>query len=409
LYLAHRVPYPLDKGDRIRTFHIIQFVARHARVHLACLADEPVRDDTVRALARHCERLAIVQLGPCRRRFRALASLLHGRSFTEGAFLSSEFAGLVRVWARQTYYGSIVASSSALTPYLELDELRPIPAVVDLMDVDSQKWLDYAAGCRGPRRWLFRTEGGRLRKFEAQLASTARAIVLVSEAEAAVYRDFCLNGTVEVIPNGVDLEFFRPAEEAEPPRCVFVGALDYHPNIQGIRWFCQQVWPVLHARRKSLVLSIVGRRPVAAVRRLSNMPGVEVIGDVPDLRPYLASATVSVVPLQIARGIQNKVLEALAMGKPLVASPQLLAGLPVQPGVHLLVASSPTQWVQAIETLLDDYRLRQRMQLAGRRHVEQHHHWDVCLERWRKLLLLPEQNGYGRTHGLQQTMLARAQ
>jgi sugar transferase (PEP-CTERM/EpsH1 system associated) len=389
LYLAHRLPYPPDKGDRIRTFHLLKYLARLGAVHLACLADEPVDGAAVSALRGYCERVEVVRLGRWSRWLRALSALARGRTVTEGAFDEPALRAILRGWAARTHFHAALASASSLIPYLRLPELRGVPAVIDLMDVDSQKWLDYAAADRGPRAWLYRTEGRRLRRCEAALGRWARAVTLVSEAEVDLYRRAGGNGTVRAVPNGVDLDYFRPGPSAGEPRCAFVGALDYRPNVDGVGWFCREVWPRVLRRRPDSRLWVVGRRPAPAVRRLAALPGVELVGQVADVRPYLAQAAVAVVPLRLARGVQNKVLEALAMGRACVASPQAvagLAGLGVRPGTHLLSASSPDEWVEAVGRLLDDGDLRQRLGDAGRHHVEARHRWEDCLEPFAALL-----------------------
>jgi len=273
-----------------------------------------------------------------------------------------------------------------MAPYLRMAELRSTPAVVDLVDVDSQKWLDYAAASRGPRRLLYQTEGQRLRRLERELAPYARALTLVSQAEVDVYRAFCTAGDVQAIPNGVDLDYFQPGPEATEPSCVFTGALDYRPNSDGVCWFCAHVWPAVAEKRPDAKLYLVGRKPAPAVQRLAGIPGVVVTGQVPDVRPYLARASVAVAPLRIARGLQNKVLEALAMAKATIAMPGCLAGLAVEPGVQLLSASSAPEWTTSILRLFDDSEQRAQLGSAGRRYVEQNHRWETCLEPFDSLL-----------------------
>jgi sugar transferase (PEP-CTERM/EpsH1 system associated) len=377
---VHRVPYPPDKGDRIRSFHLLKSLAQRAAVHLACLADEPVDEAVLTSLQRYCEQVAVIRLRPWLRWGRALWSLVRGHTVTEGAFSSPALRRTLRCWTRQTRYRACLVSASSMVPYLRLPELRDIPAVVDLVDVDSQKWLDYAALGRGPRAWLYRTEGRRLRRLEQSLPSWARAVMLVGEAEAQLYRQFCADGPVRAITNGVNLDYFQPRPQANEHGCVFVGALDYHSNVDGVTWFCREVWPEVRRRRPKLRLALVGRRPVPAVGRLAEVPGVDVVGQVPDVRPHLASAAVNIVPLRLARGVQNKVLEALAMGKATVASPQACQGLGTTPGVQLLAASSSPEWVEVILRLVDDPALRQQLGSAGRRYVEDYHRWDRCLE-----------------------------
>ncbi len=272
LYVVHRTPYPPDKGDRIRTFHLLRHFSRRAAVHLACLADEPVPEEATAALQRYCERVAVVPLGRSRWPRAALA-LLRGRTITEGAFESAALAATLRDWARETRFAACIASASSVAPYLRMPELRDVPAVVDLMDVDSQKWFDYAAASRFPRSWLYRTEGRRLRRMEQSLAGWVRAVTLVSDAEVELFSRFGSPGVAHAIPNGVDLDYFRaPAQPPVETGCVFVGALDYRPNVDAACWFCREAWPEIHRRRPDARLRLVGRRPVAAVRASAPFP-----------------------------------------------------------------------------------------------------------------------------------------
>lgn len=390
LYLVHRVPYPQDKGDRIRNYNVLRRVARYADVHLATLADEPVTADVRAELERYCVRLGIVPVGGWTRWVRGAASLVCGRTVTEGVFRVPAFARLVKEWARGTRYHAALTSSSSMVPYLDLPELRGLPAIVDLVDVDSQKWLDYALTARGWRAWLYRTEGWRLRKLEQHLPARVRAVTLVSEAEANLYRHFCLRGSVHAVTSGVALDYFQPAEQGDEAGCVFVGALDYHPNVEGTTWFCREVWPEVRRRRPDANLAIVGRRPGPPMRRLAQVPGVTLVGQVPDIRPHVAKAAVAVVPVRIARGVQNKVLEALAMGKAILAAPQSIAGLKAQPGIHLLAASTAAEWADCLVRLFQDVELRRRLGAAGRRYVEEHHRWERCLQPLDQLLGLAE-------------------
>jgi sugar transferase (PEP-CTERM/EpsH1 system associated) len=390
LYLVHRVPYPPDKGDRIRSYHLLRYLSQRAEVHLACLADEPVAEETTAALKGLCTRIAIVPLGNWSRWLRAPGSLLGGRSISEGVFHSPALVEVLRDWARKTCFHVSLASASSMVPYQRLDELRQVPAVVDLMDVDSQKWLDYAATERGLRARLFLTEGRRLRELEQTLPSLARAVTLVSDAEADLFRQFCSWEGVHAVTNGVDLDYFRPADP--PPEengCVFVGALDYRPNVDAACWFSKEVWPMIRRRHPEARLRLVGRQPVPEVARLAQVPGVEVVGQVPDVRPYVAAAAAVVAPLRIARGIQNKVLEAMAMAKPVVASPQGLNGLGHRLDLPALTASERPEWVEHVVRLLENPALRRQLGAAGRSYVEAHHHWDRCLAPFGPILGLP--------------------
>ena len=387
LVLAHRVPYPPDKGDRIRTYHLLRTLAPRADVHLACLADEPVSPGSVEALERLCGRVAILPIGPLSRWARAAGALAAGRTASEGAFSCPALRGVLDRWASRTRYRAALASASSLAPYLRLPTLRGLTAVVDLVDVDSQKWLEYAASERGPKSWLHRLEGRRLRRLEGSIPDWG-SVTLVSESEARLYRTIRPGGSAFAVTNGVDLEYFRPPvlRREDERGCVFVGALDYRPNVEGIHWFCHEVWPAVRQARPDATLTLVGRKPSTEVRRLGGRPGVNLVGQVPDVRDDLAKAAVVIAPLRIARGVQNKVLEALAMGKAVVASPQALEGLAAEPGVHLEVADNPQEWVSAISSLLGDHPRRTQLGAAGREYVEESHHWETCLEPFLDLL-----------------------
>jgi sugar transferase (PEP-CTERM/EpsH1 system associated) len=280
-----------------------------------------------------------------------------------------------------------------MIPYLRQPCLRGCRAVVDLMDVDSQKWLDYAATSRWPRSWLYLLEGTRLRRLEQALPGWAHGIILTSAAEATIYRGIAGDGPIYAINNGVDLDYFQPAPLASEPRCAFVGALDYRPNVDAACWFCREVWPLVVGRRLDARVALVGRRPTAAVRDLARIRGVEVVGQVPDVRPYLGRAAVAIVPLLLARGVQNKVLEALATARATVASPAALCGVLAQPGEHLLAASTPAEWAEAVLNLFENPELRARLGSAGRRFVEQRHRWERCLEPLADLIGLPRSQG----------------
>ena len=378
LFLAHRVPYPPDKGDRIRSYHLLTYLARLGRVDLAFPAEEPVALGSLAALRRICRRVETVPNSRWVRWARAAWSLVQGRSLTEGLFDPPGLGRLVSQWQSETSYDAVVVFSSGVLRHA-LDRGLESRLVTDLVDVDSQKWFDYAALCRGPIATLFRLEGQRVQRLERR-ACQGKAVVVVTEAEAAFFRSNCPNACPTVILNGVDLDFFQPASlAAMPAGIVFVGQLDYRANVLGLEWFCEAVWPAVRSRLPDAEFRVVGRNPVAAVRRLAHLPGVDVVGTVPDVRPFLARARVVVVPLPVARGVQNKVLEAMAMARAVVASPAALEGLPLVTGRDALCASEPNEWVNHISVLWEDLARCQTLGRNARRYVEKHHHWDRCL------------------------------
>lgn len=389
LILTHRVPLPPNRGDRIRTSNFLRHIAQRADVWLGCLADEPVSDQTWKTLQTLCHRVAIVPVEPRLRWLRAGTSFLSGGTISEGAFRSPRLQHIVSEWTSQKQFDSALCSSSALAPYLQTSKLKQTPRFVDLIDVDSEKWFDYAQASGFLKRGIFQREGTRLRKLESSITDWASGITVVSEPEAEIYHSFRPDGPLRAIPNGVDVDYFSPESTesdaggtSAPSQsgCVFVGALDYKPNIDGIVWFARAVWPEILRQCPRQTLKIVGRKPVPEVVKLNGIPGVKVVGTVPDVRPFLSQAAVAVVPLRIARGVQNKVLEALAMAKAVVASPDPLVGLRVEDGVHLFKAVAPQEWVSCVTRLLDDEPLRRDVGIAGQAYVTAHHRWEQCLE-----------------------------
>ena len=401
LYLVHRVPFPPNRGDRIRSYHVLRYLAERYDVSLATLADEPVTSDMRRELDQLCVQVAIEPVGRSRW-VRAAGSLALGRSATEGLFASPALRQTVRRWATQRRFDATIAFCSSMVQYLDCPELADVPAVIDLVDVDSQKWFDYAEKTSGLKRRLFQLEGRRLRALEQSLPDRARAITLVSEAEAELYRSFCPNDRTVAVANGVDLDYFRPHQGGPLPwqplatsdRCnaVFVGALDYRANIDAVTWFAAEVWPLVRQRLPELTLALVGRKPDPAVQRLAKIPGIRVFGTVPDVRPYIAAADFVVAPLRIARGIQNKVLEAMAMGKPVICSPAAMEGISKMPENETLVAATPHDWAKSIHQLVSDKPLRQRLAVAARHHVERHYIWSTALVALGECLQLPALN-----------------
>ncbi|MCE9552263.1 MAG: TIGR03087 family PEP-CTERM/XrtA system glycosyltransferase [Planctomycetes bacterium] len=382
LYLVHRVPYPPNRGDRIRSFHLLKFLSTLGKVDLATLADEPLSDGDRQTLAESCNRVAIFPLAGITRWLRAAAALASGNSATEGLFRSTPLHKTVKQWSREVQYDAVVVFCSSMAPYAMLPELKSARLLVDLVDVDSQKWLDYASTATFPRNRLYALEARRVRQLECQIVERADSVILTSPQEVETLQKFKPNDKTRSVTNGVDLDYFAPdvVTAATPGAlCVFVGVLDYRANIDGLQWFCSEVWPEVRRRIPDATLQIIGRRPTPQVLRLAQIDGVQVIGEVSDVRPYALGAEISIAPLRVARGIQNKVLEAMAMGRPVVATPQALEGLNLVPGEHAIAAGSVEDWVTALERLHRDATERRRLGDAARALVIQRHAWESCL------------------------------
>jgi polysaccharide biosynthesis protein PslH len=367
---------------------MLKHFAERSNVWLGTLADEPIEQETVEVLESLTEHLSIESVGRSRW-LRAAISLIKGRSATEGLFCSPKLRQSIRRWSRETRFDAVVVFCSSMAQYASIPELRDVPLVVDLVDVDSQKFFDYGALSRGLKRGLYHIEGRRLRSLECSLAKRAEAIALVSEREAELYRSFCPNERTIAVPNGVDLEYFRPEDSGPKPwkpllssertNLVFVGALDYQANIDGITWFANTVWPLVRRELPELTLGLVGRNPSRAVEALAAIAGIRVYANVPDVRPYLAAADAAIAPLRIARGVQNKVLEAMAMGKPMICSIAALEGIEATPGRDVWVCDSPESYTRAIRMVVQEPREQEKLGEQAREYVVEHHAWSACL------------------------------
>ncbi|QDT14190.1 TIGR03087 family PEP-CTERM/XrtA system glycosyltransferase [Alienimonas californiensis] len=410
LYLVHRFPYPPDKGDRIRAFHILRTLQSRCDVSVVTFADEPVAPERRAELEACCSDLRVIPVGRAGRAAGAAWGLLSGRSATEGAFASGRFADAVREIAATHRPDAVLLSCGGLGRYLDLPALAGVRTVVDFVDLDSRKWADYAAGCgRTPSglaaKLLYRTESKRLRAAERRLVARCDAATFVTEAEAELgRRELTAPGEhkaaafIHAVTNGVDLDYFRPAEPPPPPlptggRVVFLGAMDYRPNVNAVTWFVREVWPQVRETRPEATFEIVGRRPTPAVTALHGRDGVTVTGSVPDVRPHLAAAHVAVTPLRIARGLQNKVLEAMAAGVPVIASPAAAEGLLAVAGQDYLAAAAPAEWANEIVGLFANEDRRRALASAGRCHVEERHDWRRCVAPLFELLDLTPAGG----------------
>ena len=390
LYLVHRIPFPPNKGDKVRSYHLLQYLRQHYRVFLGAFVDDPAdwqHAERVRAL---CEDAYLAPLDPRRAKLRSLQAFASGAPLSVPYYRDAGFQRWVTNVVQRRQIDTALVFSSPMAQYVSgFDRMR---RVADFVDVDSAKWSQYATTKRWPMSWVYRREGRTLLAFERSVARQLDATVFVSPAEAALFRSLapeCADRTHHA-ENGVDTEYFCPDGGGESPypagtrAVVFTGAMDYWPNVDAVRWFAAEVWPGLQARYPGTAFYIVGARPTPAVTALGDLPGVVVTGTVPDIRPYLAHAAVSVAPLRIARGIQNKVLEAMAMARPVVAAPGAFEGIEATPGSELLVAAGAVPFAEAVGTVLDG-GLPDMGRLARER-VLVRYSWRTCGNRIARLL-----------------------
>lgn len=410
LYLAHRIPYPPDKGDKIRSFHQLAHLAKSHKVWCACFVDAAADRRYVGRLAEHCEDVAALRLWPASAALRGLAGLVRGGTVTESSYSRSAMWSILHRWSERVRFDAVVAFSSSMAPYAL--RVRADRRVLDLCDLDSRKWLDYAGASRAPIGRLYRTEGNRLAVRERSWIDAFDATLLITEAEAAPLRRVADPRRIHVIGNGVLLpdpadrddqvpdpssqdrghlslalrarngtEDARDAAtpKARNPTVGFIGMMNYRPNEDAVSWFVSECWHDIRKAFPMAIFRIIGRFPTRRVRRLAAAPGVEVVGAVDDVTAELRGLDVSVAPLRIARGLQNKVLEAMAAWKPVVLTTGAAEGIGGRDGREFLIADEPVLITESVIGLLNDPAERRRIGSRARRFVAAHHRWDTIL------------------------------
>lgn len=378
LFLAHRVPYPPDRGDKIRSFHMLRHLAKHRRVHLAAFADDPrdMRRPELAAITASC---AIVR----RSKSQAVAgvqALASGRPLSLTAFDDAAMRRAVQAVLAREDIDTIFVFSSQMAQYLPAETRAKV--IMDFVDMDSAKFLAYAQGARGPMRWVYAREAQLLKAYETAVAARAVASLFVSDAEAALFRQNTGAESVRAIENGIDTALFDPSAgfervDAGSALIVFTGQMDYRPNVEAVTWFADEIMPRIRAAHPEARFAIVGRNPGAAVQALAKREGVIVTGEVADVRGWLAAAAVVVAPLKLARGIQNKVLEAMAMARPVVASSAAAEG--IDHAGTIAIGVTAADLVEAVTLLLSDRQTATELGREARAQVIARYGWDARL------------------------------
>ena len=383
IFIAHRIPFPPDKGEKIRGLNLLKHLSRDYRIHLGCLMDQPGDADHLPTLREWCADVAGFAIDKRRQKVSSLLRARPGRPLMLDYYRHPGLHAWVRATMARTPMDVVYIYSVAMMPYAE--HLSQPGMILDAQDIDSEKWTTYATAAGFPMRHVWSREGRTLFAYERRAASMCDATLFVSPQEAARFAELAPEtaARVHAVENGVDLDRFSPAASYDPPfdtagpHLVFTGNMDYWPNADAVTWFAQDVLPRIRASRPDTCFHVVGANPGPEVQRLATLPGVHVTGRVPDVRPYVAHADVCVAPLRIARGIQNKVLEAMAMARPVVASPGAFEGVRATAGRDVLVADGAEPMAAAILSVLDG--AHPGLAAAGRAAVERGYAWPATL------------------------------
>ncbi len=381
LFLVHRIPWPADRGDKIRSHHILRRLAEMAPVHIGAFADD---DRDLGFVAEMQKQFASVHVElRSKPQWRAgIEALATGTPISLTSFGSNTMHKWVNGLVGTGEITDIVIFSGQMAQYVPADFAGRF--VMDFVDVDSAKFESYSGAGNPAMRWINAREGRRLAAFEHAVAAKADASLFVSEAEAALFRARSGFGTdkVKALSNGIDSVFYDPATKFKvlhppfpDPLIVFTGQMDYRPNIEAVEDFALNAMPLIRAAHPETTFAIVGRNPTAAVSDLSALPGVMVTGAVDDVRSWLKAADVVVAPLRTARGIQNKVLEAMAMAKPVMASIAAAEGIDATDGAHFRVAANVAEEARIVVELLNDVAGCWTLGEQARAHVVRHYSW----------------------------------
>lgn len=393
LFLVHRIPFPPDRGDKIRSYNLLKAMTEIAPVHVGCFADD-TRD---MSFANEMAKVTASQCVVMRDRSKPVAGLnglLRGQPMLVAMYEKPELHRWVREVLAQRSIKAIAAFSVQMAHYVPHDLPMGTRFLMEFADFDSAKYAAYGAQQGGVMGWVNRREGRVLLDFEREVARRADISTFVSEAEARLFARTAgvEDRNVQALDNGVNLRYYNIVSDysqidyKEKPLIVFTGQMDYRPNIEAVESFVREALPIIRAKYENATFAIVGRNPAPQVTALARQPGVIVTGGVPDVRGWISAADVVVAPLRIARGIQNKVLEAMAMARPVVASPQAAEGIDAINGEHFIVAHDPQAEAEAVRVLLENPDQAAALGQAARARMEERYDWAATLAPLRDML-----------------------
>jgi len=373
-FVCLRVPFPPDRGDKITTFNVVRHLSLTHEVHVFCLSDGARDDADVAALGAYARSVTATPRSTVAEKFRGVKALLTGAPLSVAFVNEKQMHLAVKSKAASLPPDLIIAYSGNVAQFVT--DFSNTHRLMYFADLDSQKWFQYGEKMVFPFNWIYRRESKLLLEDERRTAKTFSLSVVCTLAEKRDFERLIPGAPVDVLPNGVDLERFRSRHiPKQAGTMVFTGVMNYFPNVDGVQSFCESVLPLIRAQAPHATFVICGTSPTAAVRRLAKRPGVIVTGAVPDVRPYLDAAEICVVPLRIARGIQNKLLEGLAMGLPCISSRCSWGGTMIEEGEGILVADDPAEFAEHAIRLLRDDQYRELMGRKARAAVEEKYTW----------------------------------
>jgi polysaccharide biosynthesis protein PslH len=420
LYLAHRIPYPPNKGDKIRTFNEIRYLSQDHTIDLVCLADNIDDLSYKKDLETYCERVFVSFLHTTLAKLNGIFSLIAGKAISVGYFYKRDVQQTIDNLLEETRYDAIICFSSPMAEYIyrsrffkkkRLDSTeRETCLIMDFCDVDSDKWLQYSHASKFPMNLVYRLENKRLFEYEKKVNNDFDFSVFTTNKEIELFLAMYSKAKNLIsISNGVDYRYFSPDGETvadsiqekiisikdvnnknaeigeKGPVLLFTGAMDYYANVEGVSWFHDEIFPLIKRKLPESKFLIVGSNPHPAVKKLGENNGVIVTGFVNDIRPYYQMADICIIPLRLARGVQNKVLEAMSMGKPVVVTSKAIEGIMAVSGDQVFVKDTPASFAEAVFQLFKDNSLRNSMGMHARKFILDNYDWEANIKKFSQL------------------------
>ncbi|MBU4259945.1 MAG: TIGR03087 family PEP-CTERM/XrtA system glycosyltransferase [Proteobacteria bacterium] len=401
LFLSHRIPYPPDKGDKIRSFNEIKYFSKRNKIYLGTILDQQSEDAYLNELEQYCKEVHAIYFN---KKAKLLKSLFTGKAFSVSNFYDKSLQNYVDRTLKEKNIDAVICFCSSMAEYIFRNPLYKkagLPntkLIIDYVDLDSNKWLQYARYASPPLNLIYEIENKRLFKYEVKINRSFHHSIFISQREVEVFKKLYPKArNIHVIPNGVDYEYFSPYQSDinqqpetrnQKPILLFTGVMDYFANENGVKWFCKSIFPKIRAELPQAQFYIVGSRPTNMVRNLSGIDGVIVTGYVHDIRKYYWMADVCVTPLKIACGLQNKVLEAMATGNAVVATSNASGGIICHNNIDIAIADGEVSFANEVISLLKEPDRRKEMGKRAVENIRRHYSWEKNLKAFDDLLNL---------------------
>ncbi|NVK54904.1 MAG: TIGR03087 family PEP-CTERM/XrtA system glycosyltransferase [Alteromonadaceae bacterium] len=390
LFLCHRIPFPPNKGDKITTYNLVKYLAKRYRLVIGCFIDDEHDKQYIPVVEDLCDELFTVDISAKSSLGSGLMSLLVNKPVSTYHYQSAAMQRWVDEVIERDHIQRLIAYSAGTAQFIEGAKHRDKKRIVDMADVDSDKWQQYAVNKPFYSAWVYKREHRLVKQYEQQILQDFDAITLITDEERDLFKSMSpanVANKIVTLGNGVDTEYFDPQaafdftdkpDDTHELIC-FTGAMDYWANVDAVVWFVNEVWPLVKQRYPQLYFYIVGGKPTEKVRNLADTDGVIVTGRVVDVRPYVHQSKVCVAPLRIARGVQNKVLEAMSMAKPVVMTSMGQEGIELPVAQQPLIEDSPEQQAALITSLLDDAAKLADIGRVNREWIVSRYGWDGAL------------------------------